>query len=255
MSAGPGEPPRIATPPRAAPPPPWALPFAWLGAATFTASLGAFLYSYLVRFARVESGSLQLRPILIDAALFSAFAAHHSLLARAGLKARMHRLIHPALERSLYTWTASVLFIAVCAAWRFVPGVAYRVPLPWAWCGYALQFAGVLLTMRATRHLDALDLAGVRPILTAVGSEVPRHVPLRTTGVFGFVRHPLYLGWALFVFGAPEMTMTRLVFALVSTAYVALAIPWEERGLIREFGTPYEEYKRRVRWRMIPGLY
>ena len=59
----------------------------------------------------------------------------------------------------------------------------------------------------------------------------------------------------LFVWLPPEMNGTRLVFAVVSTLYLALAVPFEERDLIRSFGADYERYRQRVRWRMIPGLY
>ena len=51
------------------------------------------------------------------------------------------------------------------------------------------------------------------------------------------------------------MTLTRFTFAVVSTAYLALAIPFEERSLIETFGNEYRDYQRKVRWRMIPGLY
>jgi protein-S-isoprenylcysteine O-methyltransferase Ste14 len=57
------------------------------------------------------------------------------------------------------------------------------------------------------------------------------------------------------VFGTPHMTMTRLVFAAASTAYLAIGIPFEERGLIQVFGGEYREYQKQVRWRMIPGVY
>jgi protein-S-isoprenylcysteine O-methyltransferase Ste14 len=80
-------------------------------------------------------------------------------------------------------------------------------------------------------------------------------VPLETRGLYGFVRHPLYFGWALFVFAAPDMTLTRFSFAVISTAYLAAAIPFEERSLGRIFGSQYEAYKKRVRWRMLPGIY
>jgi protein-S-isoprenylcysteine O-methyltransferase Ste14 len=80
-------------------------------------------------------------------------------------------------------------------------------------------------------------------------------VPLVTTGLYGFVRHPLYFGWMLLVCAAPHMTMTRLTFAVFSTSYLAIAIPFEERALIRVFGPQYREYQRRVRWRMLPGVY
>ena len=69
------------------------------------------------------------------------------------------------------------------------------------------------------------------------------------------VRHPIYFGWVLFVAGAPLMTHTRLLFAVVSVAYLVVAIPLEERSLIANFGDPYLAYRRRVRWRMVPGIY
>jgi protein-S-isoprenylcysteine O-methyltransferase Ste14 len=73
--------------------------------------------------------------------------------------------------------------------------------------------------------------------------------------MYRLVRHPLYLAWALLVFGTPTLTGTRAVFAVVSTAYLALAIPFEERGLLAAFGSDYRAYQRQVRWRMIPGIY
>jgi protein-S-isoprenylcysteine O-methyltransferase Ste14 len=51
------------------------------------------------------------------------------------------------------------------------------------------------------------------------------------------------------------MTLTRFSFAVISTAYLALAIPFEERSLVEVFGEEYDAYSRRVRWRMLPGIY
>ena len=80
-------------------------------------------------------------------------------------------------------------------------------------------------------------------------------MPLRTTGVYALVRHPIYLGWILLVFGTPSLNGTRLVFAAVSTLYLAIAVPWEERALLATFGAEYRTYQNRVRWRMVPGIY
>lgn len=227
----------------------------WTGAAVFALSLGWFLYSYLIRFARPAPDDDGLRPILANVALFTVFAGHHSAVARAGVKAALRRRVPVEIERSLYTWTASLLFILVCACWQPVPGVWYELEGVWAIAGYAVQAIGLLLTARGAAAVDALDLAGVRPMLDAAHGHEPRHVPLETRGLYGFVRHPLYLAWALFVFGAPLMTATRGTFAVVSTAYLMLAIPWEERGLVQVFGSRYEAYRQQVRWRMIPFVY
>ena len=227
-----------------------AIAFAWGGALLFVASLTFFLYAYLVRFAAAPPGSW-FPPVAIDVALFSLFAFHHSLFARTPLKAQVRRLVPPALERSLYTWIASALFLMVCWQWQLVPGVLYRLDEPWRWLGYAVQTAGVLFVFLGSRALDVLDLAGIRPLMRTRA----HHVPLMTTGAFGVVRHPLYFGWTLLVFGSADMTATRAVFAIVSAGYCAAAIPWEERGLVEVFGPAYEAYRRKVRWRMIPGLY
>jgi protein-S-isoprenylcysteine O-methyltransferase Ste14 len=233
---------------------PYAL-VAWAGAAAFAASLGWFLYSYVFRWGDPPPPASTLPPILMNVALFSLFALHHSLFARAGLKTWIGRHVPPKLERSLYTWAASVLFAIVCTWWQPVPGVLYSVDGPLALVGYAAQLAGVALTLIAGSNMDFLDLAGVRQIHAAERGEPPAHVALQTRGLYGFVRHPLYFAWVLLVCGAPTMTATRATFAAISTAYLALAIPWEERSLVRLFGPAYEDYRRYVRWRMIPFVY
>ena len=234
-----------------------ALVIAWTGAAIFAASLAWFAYSYLFRFGqRAPAGPLA-RPILINVLLFSGFALHHSVLARSGAKRVVHLLIPPELERSIYTWVASVLFLAVCAWWQPVPGVVYDLTGPWRFLGWTVQLAGLVLTIRASAALDVLDLAGVRAVVRRVNAHSPdgSNPPLTTRGLYAFVRHPLYFAWTLFVFGAPTMTGTRASFAIVSTAYLMIAIPWEERGLVAAFGQQYEDYRRRVTTRMIPWLY
>jgi protein-S-isoprenylcysteine O-methyltransferase Ste14 len=230
--------------------------FVWTGAALFVASLLWFVYCYLVRFGRpIFDPAAAFEAIAIDVLLFSAFALHHSVLARSGMKRYVHRIAPQELERSIYTWTASLLFLAACTLWVPVPGVLYRLEGAWRLIGYAVQLLGLLLSIATARRLDVLDLAGVRSVLRHGSDPTAEHVPLETAGVYGFVRHPLYLAWICFVFGAPDMTATRATFAVVSTLYLVVAIPLEERGLVDAFGADYEAYRRKVRWRMIPGVY
>jgi methanethiol S-methyltransferase len=243
------------TPPLVSPPSRLALVWAWGGALVFAAALGYFLYAYLVRFGRPAGPGPALGPGAADLALFSAFAAHHSLFARTPLKTAVRRWLRPPLERSFYTWVASCLFLATCLWWQPVPGVVYALHGWTGSAGFGVQIAGVLIVAAGSRAIDVLDLAGVRPILRARSEQAPHHVPLMTTGAYRIVRHPVYLGWALFVFGAPTMTATRAVFAIVSTAYLAVAIPWEERSLVDTFGSDYEAYRQTVRWRMLPFIY
>ena len=231
------------------------LVFAWLAALAFAGSLALFAYSYFVVFGADGGGgasvaALVSQPALVNFALFTAFALHHSLFARTGAKHLVRRYVPASLERSVYTLVASVLFVLVCLWWRPVEGMAWALSGPWRILGYTVQAIGVIVTLAGARALDFLELAGVRQAM-----HVTRLHPLETRGVYGLVRHPLYFAWTLLVFGAPDMTMTRLSFALVSTAYLAVAIPFEERSLVETFGPAYASYQKQVRWRMLPGLW
>ena len=78
---------------------------------------------------------------------------------------------------------------------------------------------------------------------------------LQITGPYRFVRHPLYLGWILIVFAPANMTGDRFTFAVISSAYLLVAIPWEERSLEATFGDAYAHYRQQVRSRVIPYVY
>ena len=237
--------------PHAAPPSPTARIIALGGGLLFIASLTYFALSYARRFDRPAADGWAV-PAAIDVLLFSIFALHHSVFARTGAKAWIARHAPPALERSIYVWVSSLLFILVCAWWQPVPGAIWRAE---GWLRPLLaiaQLAGGLAAVAAARQLDVLELAGVRQVW---GSAAPAPQGIQARGGYGLVRHPIYLAWLVLVWATPDMNGTRLVFAAISSAYLVVAIPIEERGLVRAFGQEYDAYRRRVRWRMIPGVY
>src|SRR5262249_50275755 len=107
--------------------------------------------------------------------------------------------------------------------------------------------------------IDVLELAGVRQLDQGAGTrssptDRPRQ-EFKTSGPYGWVRHPIYSGWFLIVFSEPVMSATRLTFALVSCGYLLLAIPLEERTLRGSTGGAYERYAAQVRWKLVPGVY
>jgi len=237
-----------------------ALVFAWLGGVAFVSSLSYFVLFYLIRLGRPAPLPTPLwTGTAINLLLFTGFAAHHSIMARAGAKRWLQRTVPDWLERSVYVWISSVLFVVVCANWQRVDGVIYSVPAPLSWLGYAIQLCGGVLILRSSAALSFLELAGIRQVQVATerdgGTVVPAANDLITQGPYAIVRHPLYLGWVLLVFAAPVMTADRFSVALISTLYLFVAVPWEERALRRAFGDQYRRYAERVRWRIVPGFY
>lgn len=238
----------------------------WIGAGLFLASLLYFAWFYLVWLGQPVAVAADRVPaaVAINVALFTAFALHHSIFARAGAKALVRRLGPPALERVLYVWVASLLLVAVCALWQPLPGVAWQAAGAGRWILHAVQAAGIALTLKSASRIDIWELAGVgpaeptppaRPAQAGAPPSPAPSAPLESGGPYRWVRHPIYLGWVLVVFGAPTMTSGRLLFAGVSTLYLVLAIPLEERGLQSEFGQAYRDYQRTVRWRLVPGVW
>ena len=69
------------------------------------------------------------------------------------------------------------------------------------------------------------------------------------------MRHPLYLAVVLLLAGSAQMTGDRLLFAALATFYIVVAMPFEEAGLEAQFGARYAEYRRVVRWRLIPYIH
>ena len=221
--------------------------FVWLGGALFVGSLAYCTWWYVFALSAPRS-EVSWSSLTIDVLLFSIFALHHSVLARDGAKRLMSRIVPEPLLRSVYVWAASALLIMVCAAWVPVGGELYRI----SGLGAALAFAGVQLyglwlIAQSVREIDPLALAGIRA--------EPSRGALQIRGPYAVVRHPLYFGWVLAVFGNAHMTGDRLAFAAITTLYLLIAIPLEERSLVRSFGDEYVRYARAVKWRIIPFIY
>ncbi len=220
--------------------------FVWAGGALFVASLGYCGWWYLFA-AGVDRPWSGFAPVAWDAALVALFALHHSLFARDGVKARLLPTFGEQL-RSLYVWLASVLLFVVCGAWQHVGGTLRDHHGILAGIDIVVQLLGVRLIARSVSTIDPLALAGIRTAPAQADS-------LQVAGPYRYVRHPLYLGWMIAVFGSPHMTGDRLTFAVLTSLYLVIAIPWEERSLRGVFGDEYTRYADQVRWRVIPFIY
>ena len=237
--------------------------FAWLGAALFVLSLSYFVYSYWTVFGAHADGPWRARDVVWNVVLFSVFALHHTVFARERMRLALTQALG-ALERSFYVWLASVLFIVVCKLWLPIPGTVWDVGGAGRFILLFLQIGGITFSVYSAAAIDVWELAGIRHLNSQRPTANAQSLPtpnaqtafeFKTTGPYGLVRHPIYLGWFLIVFCVGTMTMTRFVFAIVSCAYILIAIPLEERSLRLSSNGAYDQYMKQVPRKLVPGLY
>ena len=208
------------------------------GVASYLIFLATFLYAiaFVGGFAvpRRLDGPLETSlptALAIDFALLTIFAVQHSVMARRWFKERWTQIVPWTIERSTYVLCASLALLLLFWQWRpigiqiwSVENATARVVL---WTLFAAGWATVLMVTFLINHFD---LFGLRQVwLPLIGRPYTR-VSFRTPLPYRFVRHPLYFGFLLAFWMTPTMTLAHLVFALVTTAYIVLAIQFEETG-------------------------
>jgi protein-S-isoprenylcysteine O-methyltransferase Ste14 len=230
------------------------------GVVCYLAFLAVFLYAigFLGNFAVLKS--IDSRPLVpfgqalvVNLALLGAFAVQHSVMARPWFKKAWTRIVPAVVERSTYVLFSSVALAVLFWAWQPMGGVIWNVESTFgrvALLGlYAFGWATVLV---ATFLINHFDLFGLRQVWLYLRGREYTGLKFRTPGPYRLVRHPLYVGWLLVFWSVPLMTAAHMVFTLATTAYILLAIQFEERDLVRAHGE-YAEYKRRVPM-IVPGL-
>jgi methanethiol S-methyltransferase len=184
--------------------------------------------------------------LLINLGLLGLFAVQHSVMARPWFKRALLRVLPQAAERSTYVLASSLALILLFWQWSPLGGVIWDVQNP---VGRAVLYGafafGFLLVLVTTLLINHFDLFGLRQVwLHLLGREY-RPLHFVTPGPYRLVRHPLYVGWFFAFWATPTMTVTHLLFAVMTTGYILVAIQLEERDLIAAH-PEYAEYRRRV---------
>jgi protein-S-isoprenylcysteine O-methyltransferase Ste14 len=224
------------------------------GVACYLVFLATFLYAiaFLGDFGVVKSiDSGPETPVglalAINAGLLGLFAVQHSVMARPWFKRAWTKFVPPTAERSTYVLFSSVAMILLFWLWRPIGGMIWEVTdmagRAVIWGIYAI---GWLLLLAATFLINHFDLFGLRQVYLHLAGLPYTALQFRTPGLYRYVRHPIYLGWLCIFWATPQMTAAHLVLALATTAYILMAIRWEERDLVRAHGETYRLYRDQV---------
>lgn len=185
--------------------------------------------------------------LAVDVLLLGLFAVQHSVMARPWFKEQWTRMVPRQIERSTYVLFSSIALIVMFALWRPLGGEVWNVEDPVGVALLRTLFAfGWGLVLLSTFLINHFDLFGLRQVWFALLDRP--YTPLRftTPGPYRLVRHPLYVGWLFAFWMTPTMSLAHLLFAVATTAYILIAIQFEERDLVREHGEVYASYRRSV---------
>lgn len=229
----------------------WIIAYAGLAYAAFVVS-ALWAMGFLAGLGAADTaGGRAGRPawaaLLFDSGLLLVFAAQHSVMARAGFKRAMARMLPAAAERSTYVLAASLALLLLCWQWQPLPASVWQVAAqPWAAVIWAAYAAGWLIAVSATFMVDHLDFLGLRQAGWHARQQSYEPPSFRERWLYAWVRHPMMLGLLVAFWATPRMTAGHLLFAVAGTAYIAVGLRFEERDLRRQFGDVYRDYAERV---------
>jgi protein-S-isoprenylcysteine O-methyltransferase Ste14 len=185
--------------------------------------------------------------LIINVCLIALFGVQHSVMARPGFKEIWTRIVPKSIERSTYVLLTSVVLILLYWQWRPLTGIVWQADSALVQgMHWMIFFGGISLVLLSTFVIDHFDLFGLRQVWLNFRQKSYSHPGFRVTFFYKFVRHPLYVGWILFFWGAPTMTVGHLLMAVGMTGYMLIAIRYEERDLVRFLGDDYANYRDKV---------
>lgn len=187
------------------------------------------------------------RAIIANLILLSIFAIQHSVMARPAFKRIWTKVVPEPIERSTFVMFSSLALILLYWQWRPMTEVVWDVQnAAVQYLLWAVFFLGWGMVLLSTFLINHFDLFGLRQVYLYSKSTEYSPVGFKEALLYKVVRHPLLLGFIIAFWATPRMTYGHLLFAVVTTIYMLVAIQLEERDSVAAHGEEYLSYRRRV---------
>jgi protein-S-isoprenylcysteine O-methyltransferase Ste14 len=215
---------------------------------TFLYLIGFLSNLFVPRSVDIGPAAGMTTALLVNFALIALFGIQHTVMARPEFKEKWTKIVPTSIERSTYVLITSLILILFYWQWRPMTGtVIWEAEAAWAqYLLWAVFFGGFGIVLLSTFIIDHFDLFGLRQVWLNLRQKAYAHPGFKVTFFYKFVRHPLYVGWIMAFWGTPRMTLGHLMFAVGMTAYILIAIRYEERDLVRFLGEDYAKYREKV---------
>ncbi len=191
--------------------------------------------------------SLSVAQVAILSFAWLAYFAAHSILASLRVKAQLIRR-WPALGsyyRLFFNGIALVSLLPILyllVIWRSEP--LWQWLGGWLWLAHGLTLTALAGFIWTLKYYDGGEFMGLNQLRKSSDS-IPQEACFVLSPMHRYVRHPWYF-LALILIWTREMDAAFLLSAVLMTGYFVLGALLEERKLVEQLGSQYEQYQRQV---------
>jgi protein-S-isoprenylcysteine O-methyltransferase Ste14 len=189
-----------------------------------------------------------LEAVLINTILLSVFALQHSIMARPIFKEWFISIFGHAVERSTYILLSSLALILIFWQWQPITTAVWAIESNLVSAIImGVFFLGWLIVLLSTFMINHFELFGLAQIFDNLKDRKTANPKFQTNYLYKLVRHPLMLGFLIAFWATPTMTVGHLLFTVVTTLYILIAVKYlEEKDLRKIIGEKYETYQNEV---------
>lgn len=185
-------------------------------------------------------------PLLNNLLLLGGFGLQHSGMVRGPVNSVMRLFLSKTNSRVFYVALTSLYLRLVFLLWIPMPYSLWNVQQrELKMLIYAVGLLSWSFVAISLLTLDPWGLLGIKDHFYKITGREKGPIEFVSTGVYGLMRHPTYSFLMLAFFITPKMTAGHLLFSIVLSIYIIVAVAlFEEPDLARNIGPKYVEYMK-----------